>query len=88
MCYYNTILYDDDEVRYILQDIEDSMDKKRNRSYSNNYLLHLKKKIELARFEDQTRQVKNKTYYEMKVGGYILESGEEILYVNKEFGLL
>jgi hypothetical protein len=24
----------------------------------------------------------------MKVGGYILESGEEILYVNKEFGLL
>jgi hypothetical protein len=28
MCYLHPSLYDDDEVRYILQDIEDSMDKK------------------------------------------------------------
>jgi hypothetical protein len=50
-------LYDDDEVRYILQDIEDSMDKKGIEVIRTT--ISTSKKIELARFEDlEIRQVK------------------------------
>jgi hypothetical protein len=52
-------LYDDDEVRYILQDIEDSMDKKGIEVIRTT--ISTSKKIELARFEDlEIRQVKIK----------------------------